>query len=364
MMENTHTKHGGNIWNKFKNPVITDKNLIDFSTNTNSLGFPEEINKIILDNMPYIKYYPDPDCMYLRHSISKHLDINYKNIIAGNGSSELFYSAINTIKPSKVLLLAPSFSEYEKASKSSDASVSYINYERKDNEFYIDIKKILKKLPETDLLIIGNPNNPTGSIIEHEVLIFLIRKSQENNCFVFIDEAFIDFTENGKELSLIGNILDNDNIIVFRSLTKIFSIPGLRLGYAATNINMIEKIRAHQPDWPVNLFAQVVSAELVKNEDFIKKTIKIVEGEKHFLYSNISEIKSLKPYKSHANFLIIEILKTGLNSKTLKSKLLYGNNILIRDCSNFKNLKNNFFRIAVKTRPENEKLISVLRCLC
>ena len=363
-MKNTHTNHGGNIWDKFKNPGIADEDLTDFSTNTNPLGFPEEINKIIFDNIPYIKYYPDPDCIYLRLNISEHLNINYKNIIAGNGSSELFYSAINTIKPSKILLLVPSFSEYEKASKSSAASVSYICYERKDNEFYIDIKKILKKLPETDVLIIGNPNNPTGSIIEHETLMFLVKKSQENNCFVFIDEAFINFTEEGKELSLIKNIIENNNIIIFRSLTKIFSIPGLRLGYAAANDNMIERIRSHQPDWPVNLFAQVVGAELVKNEDFIKKTIKVVEEEKYFLYNSILEIISLKPYKSHANFLIVEILKTGLNSKILKSKLFSKNNILIRDCSNFRNLGNAFFRIAVKTRAENEKLISALRCLC
>ncbi|MHB1336071.1 MAG: pyridoxal phosphate-dependent aminotransferase [Candidatus Humimicrobiaceae bacterium] len=363
-MKNTHAKHGGNIWNNFENQLIADGNLTDFSTNTNPLGFPEEINKIIFDNIPYIKYYPDPDCIYLRHSISEHLNINYKNIITGNGSSELFYNAINAIKPSKILLLAPSFSEYEKASKSSNASVSYIYYERKDNEFYIGIKKILKKLPGTDVLIIGNPNNPTGSIIEHEDLIFLVKKSQENNCFVFIDEAFIDFMEDRKNISLIKNIVENNNIIIFRSLTKIFSIPGLRLGYAVANRNLIEKIRAHQSDWPVNIIAQSVGAELVKNEDFIKKTIKVVEEERHFLYSCISEIKSLKPYKSHANFLIIEILKTGLNSKILKSKLFSKNNILIRDCSNFRNLGNAFFRIAVKTRSENEKLISALRCLC
>ncbi|MHB1275113.1 MAG: pyridoxal phosphate-dependent aminotransferase [Candidatus Humimicrobiaceae bacterium] len=245
-MKNTHAKHGGNIWNNFENQLIADGNLTDFSTNTNPLGFPEEINKIIFDNIPYIKYYPDPDCIYLRHSISEHLNINYKNIITGNGSSELFYNAINAIKPSKILLLAPSFSEYEKASKSSNASVSYIYYERKDNEFYIGIKKILKKLPGTDVLIIGNPNNPTGSIIEHEDLIFLVKKSQENNCFVFIDEAFIDFMEDRKNISLIKNIVENNNIIIFRSLTKIFSIPGLRLGYAVANRNLIEKIRAHQ----------------------------------------------------------------------------------------------------------------------
>lgn len=363
-MKNEHAKHGGNIWSMSGDPSITGSNLIDFSINTNPLGFPEEINKIILDNIPYIKHYPDPECKYLRYNISEQLGINYKNIIAGNGSSELFYCSINTIKPSKILLLAPSFSEYEKASHASGASVSFIDYERQNSEFFIDIKKILKKLPQTDILIIGNPNNPTGSIINHETLMFIVKKAQENNCYIFIDEAFIDFMEDRKNISLIKNIAGNNNIIIFRSLTKIFSIPGLRLGYAVAHGNLVDKIRAHQPDWPVNIFAQSVGAELVKNEDFIRKTLKIVEQERHFLYSCISEIKSLKPYKSHANFLIIEILKTGLNSKILKSKLFSKNNILIRDCSNFRNLGNAFFRIAVKTRAENEKLISALRCLC
>lgn len=363
-MKNEHAKHGGNIWSMSKDPSITGGNLIDFSINTNPLGFPEEINKIILDNIPYIKHYPDPECKYLRYNISEQLGINHKNIIAGNGSSELFYCSINTIKPSKILLLAPSFSEYEKASHASGASVSFIDYERQNSEFFIDIKKILKKLPQTDILIIGNPNNPTGSVINHETLMFIVKKAQENNCYIFIDEAFIDFTEEGKKLSLIKNIVENNNIIIFRSLTKIFSIPGLRLGYAAADENLIEKIRSHQPDWPVNIFAQSVGAELVKDEDFIRKTLKIVEQERYFLYSCISEIKNLKLYKSHANFLIIEIQKTGLDSKTLKSKLLSENNILIRDCSNFRNLGNAFFRIAVKTRSENEKLISALRCLC
>ncbi|MDD5658916.1 MAG: aminotransferase class I/II-fold pyridoxal phosphate-dependent enzyme, partial [Actinomycetota bacterium] len=326
MTKNVCSEHGGNIWSKIKSLSTADDNLTDFSTNTNPLGFPKETNKIIQDNISNIRHYPDPDCLHLRQNISKYLNINYKNIIAGNGSSELFYSTISTIKPARILLPAPSFSEYEKASLLSGASVSFVSYEKQNGEFFMDIEKITKELPQINAFMIGNPNNPTGSIIDHDVLMFIIKKAQENNCFVLIDEAFIDFAENGKELSLIKDIPKNDNIIVFRSLTKIFAIPGLRLGYAAANANMIEKIRAHQPDWPVNLFAQTVGAELIKNKDFIKKTLKIIEEEKRFLYESISKIKGLKPYKSHANFLIIEIPKAGLDSKAIKSKLLSQDN--------------------------------------
>lgn len=357
-------KHGGDIWNKSKELGINFEEIIDFSSNINPLGFPDKTNEIIRKNINLITKYPDPESNELRLSLGEILNISPKNILVGNGSSELFYLAVKAVSPKKVLIPAPSFIEYEKAAKSAFASCIFVNYQKKNNEFKIDLQKIVKKLANANLLFLCNPNNPTGSLLNKEEILFLIKKCKESNCFIFIDEAFIDFvddTNNINNISIINNINKYNNAIIFRSLTKFFAIPGIRLGYIVGNRNLINKIKSYQPDWPVNLFAQVVGKEVINDSEYISKTKELIKKEKQFLFNSLEKISQLKPYKSAANFILVEIKEKSLTSEILEAKLGSEYKILIRDCANFKNLGNNFFRIAVKNREDNKLLVNSLK---
>jgi len=354
-------KHGGDVWNKTKEFGISFEEIIDFSSNINPLGFPDKTEEIIRKNINLITRYPDPESNELKLSLGEVLNINPKNILIGNGSSELLYLAVKAVNPKKVLIPAPSFIEYEKAAKSASASCIFVNYQRKNNEFKIDLQKIIKKAANSNLLFFCNPNNPTGSLLNSEEILFLIKKCKENNCFIFIDEAFIDFVDDVNNNSIINNIYKYNNAIVFRSLTKFFAIPGIRLGYIAGNRNLINKIKAYQPDWPVNLFAQIVGKEVISDINYISQTKELIKKEKQFLFKSLEKISQLKLYKSAANFILIEIKGKSLTSEALADKLGREYKILIRDCANFKNLGNNFFRIAVKNRHENILLIDSLK---
>jgi len=354
-------KHGGNVWSKSKEYGIDIEEIIDFSSNINPAGFPPQTSKIIKENINLINKYPDPESSELKSRLSEILNIDSKNILAGNGSSELFYLSVRAVSPIKVLIPAPTFVEYEQAARSVSASCIFVNYEKKNQEFKIDLQKIIKKTANSNLLFFCNPNNPTGSLLDKEEILFLIKKCRENDCFIFIDEAFIDFVDDIKNKSVIKNIQKYSNALVFRSLTKFFAIPGIRLGYIVGNKNLINKIKVCQPDWPVNLFAQMVGKEVISDINYISQTRELIKREKEFLSKSLEKIKQLKLYKSYANFILIEIKDKSLTSGALAEKLGRDYKILIRDCANFRNLGNNFFRIAIKNRHENILLINSLK---
>ena len=210
------------------------------------------------------------------------------------------------------------------------------------------------------MLFLCNPNNPTGSIICKDELIFIIKKCSENDCFVLLDESFIDFLEDDKEFSLLDKITKFKNAAVLRSLTKFYGIPGLRLGYIVANKALLTKIKNTQPDWPVNILAQIAGEKLFDDKNFANKTKKIIKREKEFIFLKLKDIKNLKPYNSYANFILIEILDSLISSGYLKKKLLENSNILIRDCQNFRELGSNYFRISIKKHKENNLLIESL----
>ncbi len=402
---NHNSKHGGNIWETASDLKISPDKIIDFSSNINPLGLTKNTLKIIRKNLNYITKYPDPDSKELRIKLSRILNITLNitpdnlsansnnllvnqdnllispdNLLVGNGSSELFYTALKAINPKNVIIPAPSFIEYEKAAKSVGAKCFFINYKIENNNFnFNDFKldfnelidlidsiiKIKNPLMQPSVIFLANPNNPTGSIIDREQILLLINKCKENGFFIFIDEAFIDFLDTPYNYSLINKVNQFENLVVFRSLTKFFAIPGLRLGYLAANKSLINKIRAYQSDWPVNLIAQVVGKEIINDNDYIIKTRKFIKKERYFLFKSLEKINQLKLYNSLTNFILIEIKNDENNIKKLDSRALYNilltkYKILIRDCSNFRNLGDNFFRIAVKKRKDNEYLVGCL----
>lgn len=340
--------HGGNIYEaeeKFKEKII------DFSANINPLGLPSVIKKTFSKNFDKIQYYPDPWGKNIIKKIAKYWQINEKNILLGNGSSELIYLIFSTFRPKTTLIPAPSFSEYERAAKSVNSKIQFLKLKEKQG-FNFNLEQGKK----ADIFFICNPNNPTGNLILRN-----LRESEKlTNKLLVADEAFMDFLPNQKEYTLIWRAVKKRKIAVLRSFTKFFALPGLRIGYIVAHKEVIDKLRRYQSPWSINFMSQIAAEMILDNKEYISKTYEIIAKERSFLWEELGKIKDLKLYPTAVNFLLIKIEKLGVTSEFLKQNFIK-KGILIRDCSNFRNLNDKYIRVAVRTRKENLRFLAVLK---
>lgn len=331
--------HGGDI---YRNHVE-----LDFSVNTNPLGVPKEIKSALYDAVGSCVLYPDIEAGKLKKAVSEMLSVPEEYLLFGNGASELFMAVVHGIKPRKTVIPVPSFYGYEYAAGAMGGEIIYYGV-KQENTFSMleDMKVLLKE--GTDLLFLANPNNPTAKLIEKKALINFLLHCKERGIPVVLDECFIEFC--GREFSLISEIERFDNLILIRAFTKIFSIPGVRLGYlVCSDPTLLGKIKSQLPEWNLSVFAQAAGCVCAKQTDFIKKTVEYVKKEREFLEEGLREL-GFCVYPSAANFILF------YSEKPLYEKLLK-KGILIRDCADFRGLCRGYYRIAVKNRNENETLL-------
>ena len=347
-MDNLSCLHGGNI-----HEIAREKKMkfIDFSANINPLGIPEKIKSDLFKQFHQIKHYPDIRSFELRRQIAKYWGINPENILVTNGSVEGLYLLTQMYRPKNVCIPAPSFTEYEKAVKLIKSTIQTV-YMRERDGFILD----LGSLKKADMLVIGNPNNPVGN--------YLLKKtdSLKNLPFknIVVDEAFMDFEEKARQPSLIQTACKSDKITVLRTFTKFFCLPGLRVGYLVSHQKNIKRLQQKQLPWSVNYLAQTAARMILNDKGFIKKSIKTINEERDYLASQLQNINSIKVFPSVTNFLLIKILNKNITSKILRNALL-NEEIIIRDCSNFRGLDNQYIRIAVRNRKENLKLVQAIK---
>ncbi|MCM8823322.1 MAG: threonine-phosphate decarboxylase CobD [Candidatus Omnitrophica bacterium] len=340
-------EHGGNIYDI---EPRKQKFILDFSANINPLRIPLTVKKSLHRYLNDLVFYPDPKSRLLITTISDYWKIKEENLLVGNGSTELIYLVLNAFRDSKVTIVVPSFTEYERAGKISNCKLEFVFLKENKNFCFnpSDIKK-------TDILLICNPNNPTGNFIVNSWQKLLDIPAGK----IFIDEAFMDFIPDEKKYTFIPLAVSSKKFIVFRTFTKFFALAGLRIGYLIAHKDIVRILKKYQIPWNVNILAQRVAAQCLKETLFIKLSKQLIEKERKFLYQRLCQIKGLKPYSSVTNFLLVKITKKHLSSSVLKKKLLE-KGILIRDCANFRGLDNSFIRVAVRKHKENLKLIRAL----
>lgn len=332
--------HGGDI---YRNHVD-----IDFSTNVNPLGTPESVKEALRRAVEMCGRYPDIEAEKLKTAVSGFLGTPKEYLLFGNGASELLMAVVHGINPRKTVIPVPSFYGYEYAARSVGGEIVYYAL-KKENGFCLteDIKQILTQ--DIDLLFLANPNNPVGNLADKEMLKGLLAHCRDRGIYVLMDECFIEFCES--RFSLISEIEEFENLILVRAFTKIFSIPGVRLGYlACKNKSLRVQMADKLPEWNLSCFAQEAGRACAEEKAFIERTRKYIEEERRFLERGFND-KGLKVFPSAANFIMV-YSDIPLYEKLLKE------GILIRDCSNFRGLKKGYYRIAVKSRGDNEMLLS------
>ena len=334
-------EHGGLIYDK--NGKSGD--WLDFSANINPLGISEKILQTLTDNLRGVINYPDPNATELKRAISQRYKVSEKNLVVLNGAAEFFYLCLNVMRPERVIIPVPSFSEYERAARAAFCEVSYF-FTRAEENFSINIDKLCAEVKSSsDCVIIGRPNNPTGNLISIKEIL---RLAQVAN--VIIDESFIDFLETESARGFI-----NEKISVVQSLTKIFAIPGLRLGFAVVEENLAKKLNLSKDVWNVNFLAQKAGVAALTDEEFLIKTRTWLGIEQKFLIERLKNLRGVKIFMPTANFILFRHEK----AEKILSELRRAE-ILLRSCENFTGLDKFYLRTAIRSREENLRLLNEL----
>ena len=346
----TVVAHGG----IFSSGIESNSSLLDFSSNVNPLGFPSRVRDVF-KNLSDVSVYPDPNSNELRTHLQKYTGIPKNQIVVGNGATEIIYNYCNAfLRKQKVLIPIPTFGEYESAAKLNGAKLNFfktMNLNKNLSEFQDMISK-------KNCVFLCNPNNPTGVLIKRKNMLKILESAHDKSAMVFLDECFIELVPAGNE-SVISYLKEFDNLFILRSLTKSFGLAGLRIGYGLGNKKMIEILQKIKIPWNVSWIAQKSSIKALSDKLHLSKTLNLIRNESKFLSDSISKITGFTCYDSDTNFILI---KSRIKSNQVQDKLLK-KNILIRDCSTFRGLDNNFIRIAVRTHKENLKLVEALRAL-
>ena len=376
--------HGGNIYKVFREKNL--KEILDYSSNINPYGIPESLKKRITENLEILERYPDPDYVELREKLAHLNNVNMSDIVLGNGATEIIFLFMKVINPKKILIVSPTFGEYERAVKAVGTSRNSIdlscsddnkNIENKEieieyfelkesDDFNLNIGNLKNELEKKyDLLIICNPNNPTGKFLKLAQTEEILKECNKYDTKLFIDEAFIEFLADGMKKSIINTEENKKNLFVTRAFTKFFAIPGLRLGYGMYFGKELEKkISEKKEPWSVNNIAEMAGLTVLDDTEYIEKTLKWITKEKIYMYEKLNEISGIKVYETEVNFITGKIdeklFSEGLNVKILREKMLE-QGILIRDASNFKFLDERFFRLAIKDRESNDRVIEAMK---
>lgn len=353
--------HGANIEAWKKQFALSGKNILDFSASINPLGGPKRTRELLRDNYDLSARYPQDYSQSSGAKIAEYSGIGKDNLILTNGSIEAIYLAARLIAKETSLIVVPTFSEYERAIKSNGGKSRYFKTQG-SNYFKIDFNKLTRSLSGAGALFICNPDNPTGRVILRDDLLFLAKKCRQNGTILVVDEAFIDFLSDPDKASLVKSCLKHNNLIILGSLTKFFALPGLRIGHITAHKKLIKRIAGFRFPWAVNSFAQVAAVSAVSDFNYIRSTRAFIKKEKDFLFGELSRIKGISPYNPSVNFILCRIDGKRINSKVLFQKLAR-QGIFIRDCSNFRGLDRQYFRVAVKLRKDNLKLISALKAI-
>jgi threonine-phosphate decarboxylase len=352
-------EHGGNVFAVARSLGIPPERIVDFSASINPLGMAPGVRDALGNCVDRLLHYPDKGAAELKASLASYHGLDAAQLTVANGSTELIHLIPRVFGGSRALIVAPAFAEYACALERSGWEIDYFTLDSGDG-FALSLPALQEKLAEGfDMLFICNPGNPTGALIPKDAIAQVLELCRGNGVFLVLDEAFIDFCEEDSAKDLIGKF---ERAVLLRSMTKFFAIPGLRLGYAIGAPGTIDAIASLQDPWSVNTAAQVAGIVSLGDADYCGRTRSYVAVERDFLCDGLGRLPSLSVFSSRANYLLAEI-RSGSSAGELRSRLMESG-ILIRDCGNFQGLDGRFFRVAVRLREENGRLLELLGGIC
>jgi threonine-phosphate decarboxylase len=327
--------HGGNIFAVARQHGWDWRDMLDFSASINPLGPAPGVRQAIISGIDRIGHYPEREPLRLASALADIWNVHPDQILLGNGATELIFFLVRTLKSAGVTLALPVFSEFHRAFPQAH---------------FADLRN-----PATwsvkDLLVLTRPANPTGWTLPLDTLQTWLKTAKNP---VLIDESFLEFSGH-----LSASILLNEypQLLILRSLTKFYALPGLRIGALVGDPQTVRQWRLEREPWQVNVLAQDAALAALADEEHGRKSLEFVRAERHWLREQLKSLSGIEPAESDANFLYLHAFPSA--QKIVKH--LLGNKILVRDCTGWPGLPDGGLRIAVRTRPENERLMAAWR---
>lgn len=334
--------HGGDV---YRNRV-----RLDFSVNLNPLSVPPEITEAAAAGLAEMRQYPDPVQMRLRESIASYEGVSPDNVICGNGASELIMAVCHAVKPRKALITAPCYAGYERALRAAGAEIEEYPLDA-GSDFALNDELTGALTDDVDIVFIADPNNPNGRLIDEAVMRRITGTCEERGITLVIDECFLPLTDRGLATGASG-----DRALHLRAFTKTFAIPGIRIGYIVSrDRGMLASISEQLPEWNVSRIAErtgEAAARVLRETGYLTESVKLISREREYLKREL-EGMSIRVFESDTNYLLLKS-RPDLYGRLLEK------GILIRKCANFSGLDDTYFRIAVRTREDNEEFLKAL----
>lgn len=329
---------------------LPDK-VIDFSVNLNPLGMPTEIKQVWPELIDEISDYPDPNYPILKEKLLATYGLTAENYVIGNGASELIQVLASNFREKDVLLIQPTFSEYERACKQNDCQVSY--HVCLDQ---LDFKQLDFDIKQDSLVFFCNPNNPTGIYYDKKEVKQLLRICEEKNAHLIMDEAFFDFVSHADSLHEL--VAETNHLTILRSMTKMYAIAGIRLGYVITNHKLAQTLKRALPAWNVSSVAEKLGSVSLDAHRFLEETQAFIQSEFSRLKSELIQM-GYELSNSSVNFYLLRDRR--LTDHDSLQRFLLERGMVTRHTYNFLGIQGNALRIAIKQTDENNLLLEALK---
>ncbi len=352
--------HGGNLMWAARLANCSPRELLDFSASISPLGPPHSVREAIQAAFSSVVAYPDPAYGELSEAIAHHHDLSADFVLPGNGAAELLTWAARDLAEQlhPCLQLSPNFSDYDRALNAFGCTPSNAALLTADGQLQPWKDVLLEAIPAgvqaSDCgLLLNNPHNPTGALFAKGDVRELLAKFG----WVVVDEAFMDFLPPEQSQSVIEWVDDFPNLVVLRSLTKFYSMPGVRLGYAIAQPKTLQRWQTWRDPWSVNTLAAAAGVAAIQDTEFQQRTWQWLSVCNAQLSAGLSTLPGLMPFPSQVNFFLVSCEVSAI---ALQEQLLKRHRIYIRDCMSFESLGDRYFRVAVKTAEENQRLLSAI----
>lgn len=347
-----YATHGGRVYEAARRLGIRPEEIIDFSSNINPLGPPSGVLAAIENSLSPLSLRAYPDEHAFVSALADRDNVSPDEIVIANGSAALMFGALRAILPKRVLLIEPAFGEYLRACIAVRAEVtSWLLAEK--TGFALDFASLMRAVEERqfDLVVLNSPHNPTGTLYAREQLLTLIDVAEANNVSVLLDEAFIDYAP---QASLRPLPVTKPGLVVLRSLTKFYAMPGLRIGYAVGEAGLAAAVREQIEAWPVSTVALEAGHAALKEDEYAAQS-RLVNAQAREEFTDALRGIGMHVFPSAASFLLAR-LPSGSGAEL--ARWLESARILIRRCDSFRGLGDTYIRLAVRSREDNLRLVS------
>lgn len=353
--------HGGNVHaaaRELRRPIGS---ILDFSASINPLGPSPKAVRALVDAAQFVQHYPDPDCVSLKRAIERRWHISPERIVVGNGSTELIDVIPRALSIRSAVIVGPTYAEYGRAVGHAGGRTSMV-MAKKEEAYRPPLEQVLHELsrqrrarPAIDAVFICHPNSPTGRPCRPQDLHALFGAAARAGAWVIVDESFIEYCD---ALTCVPQLLAHSCLLILRSFTKFYGLPGLRIGYSLSSPRVAELLKRHLPPWSVNMVAQRAAEAALVDDRHAGRCLAHVGRERARVATRLSSLYGLTVIPSSANFLLIELPRLFLASAITAELRRRG--MLIRDCSSTEGCTARMVRIAVRAKPDNDRLLAAL----